>query len=113
MAGSSFDFTVSTPVPIETAHRVLKTPFGDGYVQRSKDGINSRKRQWRVEIKNKLVTTIEEAERFLDENAGVHPFLFNPGDLGAPVRVICEEYTARKGNRLGSLQAVFEEYMGP
>jgi phage-related protein len=81
-------------IDVETANEVsfaiLENTFGDGYVQRATDGLNSNRDSW-----NATFTNLTDAEatllfNFIRERAGYKPFYWQaPGD------VTIKQWTAR------------------
>lgn len=65
----------------ETAFGVLENRFGDGYIQRAADGLNSNKDRWNVAWTNLTDAEMNLLYGFLRERAGYKPFYFlAPGD---------------------------------
>lgn len=76
--------------------RVTKIQFGDGYVQRIPDGINTE--LYELSVKAKL-TEEEwiEARPFLVEHKGTKPIEFFDHHTGNAMRLIVEEWTVQYG----------------
>lgn len=65
----------------ETAFGVLENRFGDGYIQRAADGLNSNKDRWTVTWTNLTDAEMNLLYGFLRGRAGYKPFYFQaPGD---------------------------------
>ncbi len=74
--------------------RVLRAQFGDGYEQRSPDGLNSVRRSWTVTWS---VIGAEEKDAlmsFLTQMGGVQSFFWTMPDTLEMVRVTCDDPTA-------------------
>ena len=83
----------------DVKHGVTKTQFGDGHAQRVSHGINNRTKDWSGSKTGDYATVIKPIMDFLDEHAGVKPFLWqNPH--GETKKYICQDYqvSQRKGN---------------
>lgn len=65
--------------------------FGDGYSQRSKDGLNNDLRTLSLKFR-KRDSEIDCIDRFLGERGGVESFFYIHKD-GVPRLYICEEWT--------------------
>lgn len=74
-----FDFALSfTPVNARTP-RVLSARFGDGYEQRSEDGIHADLQSWRVSFDPILTSEADAIEAFLVQNqCATIPFNWTP-----------------------------------
>ena len=70
--------------------RVRKAQFGDGYEQRSKDGINNDLRPHSLKFRYRD-SIINQIEKFLEDRGGVESFLYS--HKKAPVKLyVCEEW---------------------
>lgn len=77
----------------DTKAAVNKSKFGDGYVQRSTDGINSLKVGLNLNFTVRTRFEINEIDAFLKSKNGTTPFEYTtPG--GQPQRWTCEEWQA-------------------
>lgn len=72
-------FTWSPRVnPTQTVSmRVRKAQFGDGYIQASGDGINTRSQEWDLNFVG-TESYIEEIKAFLDSHEGYRAFQWKP-----------------------------------
>jgi phage-related protein len=73
--------------------RVLTTDFGDGYRQRSADGLNTIKETWDLEFFKEDVD-IDDIENFLINEGGYIAFNWTP--LG---EVVSKKFTCKDWNR--------------
>jgi phage-related protein len=71
--------------------KVLAAQFGDGYSQRSPDGINNMPRVWSVQFTLLDATTIDAIHDFLVTQAGVTAFTWTP-PKGAAGKWICQDF---------------------
>jgi len=104
-----------------TESRFRQVQFGDGYAQRSPDGINSLALNFNAAFNSRPLEEIREIEKFLRGNSRLYPrqpheyFFFYPPEGhdwagGAPMKVICQSWKATPGEgRLASLEAVFQQ----
>src|SRR5690348_13475627 len=79
----AFPDTSTVPNPSYTTRltvkpRVLTAEFGDGYSQRSIDGINNNRQVWEVVWNNLLDSEMDNLRNFLDSLAGVGAFTWSP-----------------------------------
>ncbi|QBR52656.1 phage tail protein [Erwinia sp. QL-Z3] len=96
----------------DVKHRVRKAQFGDGYAQRSGDGINTRTQEWSLNFVGRE-DYISEIVAFLDEMGGSKAFEWKP-PLYSLGLFTCEEYKpTAMGAGLFSLDATFEEAFKP
>ncbi|MEJ2766982.1 phage tail protein [Photobacterium sp. MCCC 1A19761] len=94
---------------IDEEPRVQKLSFGDGYEQRSPNGINHQlqKFSYTFRYRHEEITSIRQ---FLFERGGVEPFIIYPTDEPYPTKVICEKWSRRRISATDSeLTATFEE----
>lgn len=95
----TFEWQMNMGAAADVKHSVTKTQFGDGYAQRVSHGINNRTKDWSGSKTGDYATVIKPIMDFLDEHAGVKPFLWqNPH--GETKKYICQDYevSQRKGN---------------
>lgn len=87
---TTFAYTPSYTSKIKKKPRNLVAQFGDGYAQRSADGINTNPKMWSLTftVTPAIATAIMT---FLDTAAGRTPFAWTDPD-GVTANYICEEY---------------------
>lgn len=92
--------------------RVLKAEFGDGYTQRTGDGINNSPREYALTFQA-VAATIFAIDAFLQAENGVTAFDWTPPD-GTVGRWICESWGVTYNPGMGSalLSATFKEVFG-
>ena len=91
--------------------KVKKAKFGDGYVQRKPDGINSLSDVYSVSFEYDI-EEIDLIDDFLRQHAGVKAFLYVPSSNHRKTRVICESWSRRRHTTKLSkaiIDAKFEE----
>lgn len=90
--------------------RSLQTRFGDGYGQRSGDGINPASQIWEVTTVELDAVDAQEVEDFLVSEAG-NFFDWTPPLKTDILRVSCNSYQVRHvgGSTLKRIRATFEQ----
>lgn len=93
--------------------RIIKTDFGDGYTQATRDGLNHQRRvatlRWEI-IEGQHA---DEIEAFLKERGGDRPFLYRVPREDTPTRWTCADWTiTRLRAGLASVDAVFRQDFG-
>jgi phage-related protein len=71
--------------------RVRTVQFGDGYMQRSADGINTNPRTGALSFSNRTDAEANAIIAFLDARGGVEAFDYTPPG-GSAGKYICQEY---------------------
>jgi phage-related protein len=71
--------------------RVRRTQFGDGYTQRSGDGLNTQRQLWSLEFVG-TVAEIDTIESFLEATGGVDNFTWTPPRQTNPLKFIYISY---------------------
>ena len=106
--GPNADYTSEPTV------KVLKTEFGDGYIQRAPDGINN------VRYSHQLSWTgpkdkVDLIERFLAARLGAETFAWQaPSLAGAVGYFVCEKWSrSRLSPQIHTLQVTFDEVFAP
>ena len=95
----TFSWQMDMGAAADKQYRVNKTQFGDGYTQHSSTGINNTIKNWSGTKTGDLETVIKPIEAFLDDHAGVRPFLWTDPH-GNTKQYTCSGYSTpqRKGN---------------
>nr|DAM87695.1 MAG TPA: minor tail protein [Caudoviricetes sp.] len=128
MALEKFSYTVEAGLGESFSPKIYKVQFGDGYIQRSKKGINNILREfsvtykgvWGVKIVNgKPVVANQNAydemsavEEFLLRHEGYKAFLwdsFRKHNQGNPIKVVCENWSIDRQNGYGTINMTFME----
>lgn len=111
MSTPYFNYQVDYSSKSSAQPRVLLAQFGDGYEQRSGDGINTNPKSWPVTI-TRDSATIMTIEALMDQWAGVTAFLWiTPRNTVA--RFVCRQYDTtyddfNKSVFTGTFEQVFE-----
>lgn len=82
----------SSPCQVEA--RVLKSDFGDGYVQKAGDGINSIRRTWPLTWSNITNAEAKTITDFLEAKGGYTPFYWTPPRTTTPLKWTCAAWTS-------------------
>ncbi|MDO6706794.1 phage tail protein [Photobacterium sp. 1_MG-2023] len=88
--------------------RIQKVHFGDGYEQRSPDGLNNHLKNYPVTFEGDS-DDIYEIEHFLEMHLGYLPFIFTPVGEWVPRTVVCEEWDIKEGSTESVLTTSFRE----
>jgi len=89
--------------------RVLRSQFGDGYEQRSGDGINIRPRAWTLTFSSRTAAEMSPIVAFLEARNGIESFDWTPPS-GSAGKFVCRRWQhtiVRYG--VQNLSATFEE----
>jgi phage-related protein len=89
---ATFNYKPTYAVNNTVAPRIRSTQFGDGYLQRSGDGLNTQKQDWSVEFIGDT-TTINAIETFLKDTGGVDNFDWTPPRQTTALKFIYIQYT--------------------
>lgn len=88
--------------------RVKKFQFGDGYQQRSTDGLNTKLEKWSVQFK-RIPDTIDDIDDFLFNAGGVEAFNWETPE-GVTKTFTCGEWEVTEDSPgWKTLTAMFEE----
>lgn len=82
----------SMPCEPSVTARVNKAQFGDGYSQRSGDGINNMEVSWSVQWQNLTHEEADDAWDFLMGKMGYVAFLWTPPRADAPQKFTSEKF---------------------
>lgn len=110
-----FDWAESAGSALDEKPRVLETKFGDGYSQRSPDGLNPIAQSWSLrftgcdDAKANLIIT------FFREHLAVYAFDWAPLWATATIRVLCSEWSRSLPNEFGNsdITAKFTQVFEP
>ena len=93
MAFDGTDPTWCPAIPMgrQKAWRLRIAQFGDGYQQRTLDGINALDRKWQVTFELKPASVIADMEIFLEAQKG-DAFDFLDPSTGEIFQVVCDQW---------------------
>ncbi|HEU4709605.1 MAG TPA: phage tail protein [Methylophilaceae bacterium] len=105
---SDFTYQPAFGMSVRRQPRVNSSRLGDGYEQRTGDGINNDLRVWDMTF-NRTLADIDAIDTFLQGKGGATSFTWTPtGET--EVRVICRQWSRTKvAPNVGTLSASFEE----
>ena len=99
---------------IKTTYKVLKAQFGDGYAQRSGDGLNKRQGTISVSIINLTVVEARVLTTFFDERGGYRSFSYQTPDDFFPRLWVCETHSLNYVDaNIRSITATWSEVFVP
>lgn len=106
---ATFSYGVDWAAQEESEPRVLTAKFGDGYEQRSADGINTDLKTWQVQFKNRDDSEAAAIVAFFAADAGVTSFDWTPPG-GSAGKYVCSRWT-RSPTQVdrNTITAVFRE----
>lgn len=105
---------VAPGTSFEVTPRVRRASFGDGYIQRSRDGINTMPKIYSVTIGPMTVANADTVEAFLTARGGVEAFFWQPPYAGSPLKWIATKW--KRTNRFPTadgLDVTFEQVFDP
>jgi phage-related protein len=73
----------------DTSNRILKVSFGDGYEQRSVDGLNAQKITLSLSWGSITKAQRDEFKAFLDDKMGSEAFYYTLPDEVTPRKFVC------------------------
>lgn len=105
-----FDWATTVGAALEREPRIRKIDFGDGYAQRSRNGLNCLMQRWSLgfnSISNETKTMIDA---FLSARGGVESFDWTPpGELVAH-KYVCEKWSITAEDTLRwAIRAEFQQ----
>lgn len=120
--GTDRDWCPALPAPMADGFRLRVAQFGDGYAQRTLDGINFQRRRWQLRFEMKTDDVIADMLAYLEAQRG-NSFSYCDPSSGKYYQVNCDEWTvdwlrakfAASGNRTelrGTLSAEFVQAFG-
>mgnify|MGYP000114220702 CR=1 FL=1 len=73
--------------------RILAAQFGDGYMQRSRDGINTITETWDLTWKNRKQADGEKLTNFFDSTGGIQAITWTPPYGTEAIKVIVNNWS--------------------
>lgn len=86
-----FTYTPSWNSQIKRKPKVLVAEFGDGYSQRTANGINNNKEVWSLKFNKRKDSEADAIEAFLETQNGASAFLWTT-PRGVQITVRCDEW---------------------
>ncbi|KAF1071005.1 MAG: hypothetical protein GAK45_00620 [Pseudomonas citronellolis] len=112
MALEIFTWPIEANDEGEVSYRTRTSQFGDGYSQRSSDGLNNRSQSWPVSlVADKAEALVILA--FIDRHKGARAFRWTPplGEAGLYVCASCKP--SNLGGSVYRISATFEQVFHP
>lgn len=95
--------------PLSVEPRVLTAQFGDGYSQRTGDGINIAPRTWALTFSSRTTAEKDVIDSFLQARNGIESFDWTP-PTGAAGKFLCKAWQVTPQNAVTwSITATFNE----
>lgn len=109
---ATFTWIPSNGSSVSRTPKVNRAKFGDGYEQRSLNGINTNPRMWQVMFSSRETAEADQIASFLNARGGVESFDWTPSD-GVAGKFLCVSWTdAYDSAGYRSINATFEEVFG-
>ena len=91
--------------------KVLEASFGDGYTQRTPDGINNIQEIWSVQWDRLDTTSRDEIIDFFVARKGSESFNWTPPRQSLPKKFYCKDWSSTpvEGEGLFNIKAKFEQ----
>lgn len=89
---TAIDFNPDKALKQNIKPRILKAQFGDGYMQRARDGINTLAEDWSLTWKNRTVAEGRALTDFFESTQGIHKFTWTPPYSTESINVIVESW---------------------
>lgn len=86
----------STPIEISVTPRVLVAQFGDGYEQRTGDGINTMRETVNLRWESIRATVASTIIAFFEARGGVEPFYYTLPGGGVQKKYICVNWSRQR-----------------
>ena len=111
---ATFTWNPEYGASVEKKPNVRAIKFGDGYEQRSKDGINNDPAKWSLQFNMRDDVETAAIMTFLNARAGYEAFYWTPPNESTQIHVVCRTWnkTLNKFN-LNSISATFEQVFEP
>lgn len=110
---ATFTYEPDNTAQVSVKPRVLKAVFGDGYEQRTGDGINIRPREWMLTFNTRTNAEMSPIVAFLEARNGVESFDWTPPS-GSAGKWVCEDWQqTRVRVGINDLSAKFREVFEP
>ena len=110
----AIEFTYRPTYSVDMAKqpKLREASFGDGYVQRTKLGVNNNPERWNLTFDELHTTTAHEIVDFFETHEGHLPFVWE-NFRGQKKNFTCKAWTIRHvDDEIATVAAQFEEYFG-
>jgi phage-related protein len=110
---ATFSYTPSFTAVENSAPRVRKTVFGDGYEQRVRFGLHTDPKEWQLQFNNRTDTERGNIVTFLEARAGVESFDWTDPN-GTAGKYVCESWSVEQvAYNFNNIRASFREVFEP
>lgn len=110
---ATFTYTPDFSLSVAYKPRVRTARFGDGYEQRTGDGINTGTAAWQLTFANRTDTEAANILTFLEARGGIDAFDWTPYN-GTAIRVVCREWNrSYDRHNLNTVTAKFDRVYEP
>lgn len=89
---ATFTYTPDWNIRIAAKPRVRAVSFGDGYEQRTGDGINTAADSWSLSFASRSNVDAEGIVGFFEARGAVESFDWTPPNAITAIRVVCREW---------------------
>ena len=104
----TFTYNPSKSFSTNSKPRVVVSQFGDGYSQRTGQGINRITKEWSLVFKSRSIIDSNAIENFFIARSGVEGFLWTPPGESTTYSVICTEWSRTYDSAISAtIQAKF------
>ncbi|WP_337261182.1 MULTISPECIES: phage tail protein [unclassified Serratia (in: enterobacteria)] len=104
----TFTWIPEESLQVSVKPKVKVVSFGDGYEQRSPDGINNQLRSYSLQFSGSA-EDVRTIDQFLTEHGGAQAFSWLPPDTLKSALFKCEEWNLAVNGYWNSLSATFQE----
>lgn len=109
-----FDWAESSNLTLDEEPAVTATRYGDGYEQRSADGINPIAQQWSLNFEEVDNAIADDIVTFWRARGGVEAFDWTPKWGTVAIRVKCSKWSrVPDGDGLSRMTATFQQVFEP
>lgn len=104
----------SAGATLEEEPAIRSVQFGDGYEQRSPDGINFMRQVWTIPFDEVDDAVADDMVQFLRDQKGYLAFNYVPLRSTTAIKVVCKQWSrSHTGPGTSSLRATFRQVFEP
>jgi phage-related protein len=89
---STFSYNPDYSAQLTRTPNVKQIKFGDGYMQRQAQGMNTTPEAWDLTFSNRTQTEADAIDDFLSAANGIDSFDWTPPNEADPIKVICSSW---------------------
>lgn len=111
----TFDWAESSGTQVTVQPRIIEVKMGDGYAQRSPDGLNFMPDAWDMRFTGVYPAAGDEIVSFFETHGGWIAFQWTPPRRTVPALYLCKQWTRTLPDVLGlsDISARFERTYEP